>query len=254
MGRLDGKSALITGAAGGIGVAITRRFVEEGANVFLLDKDQVALEALIAELPEGKVGGKSCDVSHSDQMKEAFQMAIGQFSTLDVIVLNAGVEGNVSPITDCDEGDFDQVMAVNVKGTWLGLKYGVEAMAKTGGSIIATSSVAGLLGIANSSAYSASKHAIIGLVKSVAAEVGSRGLRINAVCPAPVESRMMRSLEEGAAPGESEKAKSAFERKILLKRYGAPEEVANLMLFLASDDSSFCTGGVYTVDGGYTTI
>ncbi len=181
-------------------------------------------------------------------------MAIGQFSTLDVIVLNAGVEGNVSPITDCDEGDFDRVMAVNVKGTWLGLKYGVEAMAKTGGSIIATSSVAGLLGIANSSAYSASKHAIIGLVKSVAAEVGSRGLRINAVCPAPVESRMMRSLEEGAAPGESEKAKSAFERKILLKRYGAPEEVANMMLFLASDDSSFCTGGVYTVDGGYTTI
>lgn len=248
MAQLAGKTALITGAAGGIGAAIAHLFVAEGANVVLLDRDQAALDHLCGALPEGRATALCCDVTDTGQMQAAFA---GQ-SMLDVVVLNAGIEGDVAPITAYDESNFDQVMAVNVKGTWLGLKYGVAAMAGTKGSIIVTSSVAGLRGIARSSAYSASKHAVLGLVKSVAAEVGSTGVRVNAVCPSPVETKMMRSLEEGAAPGASAKAKAAFERMMLLRRYGAPKEIASMMLFLASDASSYCTGGVFAVDGGYT--
>ena len=248
MAQLSGKTALITGAAGGIGAAIAHLFVTEGANVVLLDRKQKTLDHLLVSLPDGRATTLCCDVSDTGQMKAAFAMQ----STLDVVVLNAGIEGDVAPITSYDESNFDQVLAVNVKGTWLGLKYGVAAMADTGGSIIVTSSVAGLRGIARSSAYAASKHAVLGLVKSVAAEVGSTGLRINAVCPSPVETNMMRSLEKQAAPGASAKAKTAIERMMLLGRYGAPEEIANMMLFLASDASSYCTGGVFAVDGGYT--
>jgi len=248
MAQLSGKHALITGAAGGIGAATAHLFVNEGADVILLDRDQSALDRLIADLPAARATAICCDVTNTRQMQAAFASA----PKLDVIVLNAGIVGDVAPITAQDESDFDRIMAVNVKGTWLGLKYGVAAMADTRGSIIVTSSVAGLRGIARSSAYSASKHAVLGLVKSVAAEVGGKGLRINAVCPSPVETNMMRSLEEGAAPGASDKAKAAFERMMLLRRYGAPEEIANMMLFLASDASSYCTGSVFTVDGGYT--
>ncbi|PCH75511.1 MAG: oxidoreductase [Rhodobacteraceae bacterium] len=248
MAQLSGKHALITGAAGGIGAATAHLFVDEGADVTLLDRDQGALDRLVAEFPAGRATAICCDVTDTSQMKAAFDSA----PRLDVIVLNAGIAGEVAPITEQDESNFDQVMAVNVKGTWLGLKYGVAALADTKGSIIVTSSVAGLRGIARSSAYSASKHAVLGLVKSVAAEVGGTGLRINAVCPSPVDTNMMRSLEEGAAPGASAKAKAAFERMMLLRRYGAPEEIANMMLFLASDASSYCTGSVFTVDGGYT--
>ena len=248
MAQLAGKTALITGAAGGIGAAVARLFVTEGANVVLLDRDQDALNSLLTALPEGRATAHCCDVADTAQMRAVFA---GQ-ENLDVIVLNAGIEGDVAPIIIYDESNFDQVMAVNVKGTWLGLKYGVAAMAGSSGSIIVTSSVAGLRGIARSSAYSASKHAVLGLVKSVAAEVGGTGLRINAVCPSPVETNMMRSLEESAAPGASSKAKAAFERMMLLRRYGAPEEIASMMLFLASDASSYCTGGVFSVDGGYT--
>ncbi len=253
MGRLSGKTALITGAAGEIGKTAAHRFVDEGAQVFLLDHNQQALEQMMVEFPEGKASHMVCDISNSAQMKMAFDTAKKLFHKLDIVVLNAAVEGAVLPITDYPEADFDHVMNVNVKGTWLGLKYAVGAMLESGGSIMALSSVAGLRGIARSSPYVASKHAVIGLVKTVAAEVGSKGLRVNVICPSPVESRMMRSMEEGAAPGASEKAKGAFEKMMLLRRYAKPEEVSNMMLFLASDESQFCTGGTYTVDGGYTT-
>ena len=155
---------------------------------------------------------------------------------------------------------FDRVLAVNVRGVWLGLKYAIPAMQRRGGgSIVITSSTAGLRGTAGTSAYTTSKHAVIGLMRSAALECSALNIRVNTVNPAPIETRMMRSLEQqraenaeraGDANATPEQIKAAGASRIPLRRYGEPEEVARLMLFLASDESSFCTGGVYSVDGG----
>ena len=146
-------------------------------------------------------------------------------------------------------------MAVNVRGVWLGLKGAVSAMKPAGrGAIVALSSVAGLAGAAKNSAYVASKHAVIGLVRTVASEVAPNGIRVNAVCPAPVEGRMIDSLAAGAIPEAPEKAAKGLKRMIPLGRYGKPEEVAAVIAFLLSDGAGYCTGGVYPVDGGFTSI
>ena len=170
---------------------------------------------------------------------------------------NAGVEGVVSSIPEYPFDMFEQGMAVNVSGVWLGLKYVIPAMGnRGGGSIVITSSTAGIGGTAGMSAYVTSKHAVIGMMRTAALECAPLGIRVNTVNPAPIETRMMRSLEEmRVAAADSlevtvERTKQAYEARIPLQRYGDPEEVAKLMLFLASDESSFCTGGVYMVDGG----
>ena len=150
---------------------------------------------------------------------------------------------------------FEQVIAVNVTGVWLGLKYVIPVMRERGGgSIVITSSTAGIGGTAGMSAYTTSKHAVIGMMRTAALECASMGIRVNTVNPAPIETRMMRSLEEMrvAAADDSEvtveRTKQAYSARIPLQRYGNPEEVARLMMFLASDDSSYCTGGVYMID------
>jgi NAD(P)-dependent dehydrogenase (short-subunit alcohol dehydrogenase family) len=154
---------------------------------------------------------------------------------LDIAILNAGIEGDVKPITDYDVDVFDRVMAVNVRGVWLGLKYCIPAISQRGGgSIVITSSVAGLRGAAYMSAYCASKHAVIGLMRTAALECAPANIRVNTVNPAPIETRMMRSLESGMAPASPEAAKAAIAQRIPLQRYGAPQEVADLMLFLAT--------------------
>ena len=162
----------------------------------------------------------------------------------------------LQPIPDYPVDVFDQVMAVNVRGVWLSLKYAIPALrARGGGSIIITSSTAGIRGSMGLSAYTTSKHAVIGLMRTAALECAPWGIRVNTVNPAPIETRMMRSLEEmrTAVAGTAatvERTKETIAARIPLKRYGAPEEAGRLMLFLASDESSFCTGGVYMVDGG----
>jgi NAD(P)-dependent dehydrogenase (short-subunit alcohol dehydrogenase family) len=163
----------------------------------------------------------------------------------------------LQPIPDYPIDVFDQVMAVNVRAVWLGLRCVIPVMrSRGGGSIIITSSTAGIRGSVGLSAYTTSKHAVIGLMRSAALECAPLGIRVNTINPAPIETRMMRSLEEmrasqaGGVLTTIEHIKHGFASRIPLKRYGAPEEVARLMLFLASDESSFCTGGVYMVDGG----
>lgn len=251
MGLLHDKVAIITGGAGGIGRATAELFVREGAKVMLVDIDEAALKAVEKELPEDRVGWTRADVSKPEDTKAYIDGTIARFGRIDTLFSNAGTEGAISPIVDYPLEAFDKVMAVNVRGVWLDLQYGIPAMAKTGGgSIIITSSIAGLKGFAGLGAYVTSKHAVVGMMRSACLEAAASGVRINTIHPSPIETRMMRSIEAGAAPNAIDEVKRGFEAMIPAGRYGLPEEVAATALFLASDASRFCSGGRYSVDGG----
>ena len=257
MARLDGKVALITGATGGIGQAAARLFADEGARVALVDLDEAALQAVAGSIGEDRASYTAADVTQPDRTEAYVKAAVDRWGGVDVFLANAGIEGSISPIPDYPIDVFDRVMAVNVRGVWLGIKYVVPVMRERGGgSIVITSSTAGVGGGPDMSAYTTSKHAVIGLMRTAAMEGAPLGIRVNTVNPAPIETRMMRSIEEmrvaalDDADVTVEQTYRATSARIPLGRYGHPEEVARLMLFLASDDSSFCTGGVYMVDGG----
>ena len=257
MARLDGKVALITGATGGIGRAASHLFAEEGARVALVDMDESALREVVTSIGEDRASYTVADVTDPVQSEGYVKAAADRWGGIDVYLANAGIEGQLSSIPEYPIDVFDRVMAVNVRGVWLGIKYVVPVMAERGGgSIVITSSTAGIGAGPDMSAYTTSKHAVIGLMRTAAMEGASLGIRVNTVNPAPIETRMMRSIEEQrvAAADDTnvtvEQTYRAASARIPLGRYGHPEEVARLMMFLASDDSSFCTGGVYMVDGG----
>jgi NAD(P)-dependent dehydrogenase (short-subunit alcohol dehydrogenase family) len=252
MKRLEGKVAVITGGAGGIGQATGRLFAEEGASVLLVDLAEDALQRAVAAIGGDRVSAVAADVAQADHTRRYVQAAIERYGGIDIFFANAGVEGFIGPILDCPDEVFDRVMAVNVRGVWLGLKQVMAHMQQRGGSIIITSSTAGVRGSMMIAPYAASKHAVIGLMRSAALAGAAHGIRVNTVNPAPIETRMVRALEAGLNPEAPELAKAALEARSPLKRYGLPEEVARLALFLASDESSYCTGGVYMVDGGWT--
>jgi len=250
--RLANKVALITGGAGGIGKVTAKRFLEEGAKVVLVDLFPEALDEAKAELEAiGEVITVQADVSKEEDVKNYVDKTIENFGRIDVFFNNAGIEGKVAPITEQKVEDLDKVLAVNVRGVFLGLKHVLAVMKEQGaGSVINTSSVAGLSGSPNVTPYIASKHAVVGLTKATAVEVAPYKVRVNSVHPSPVNTRMMRSLEEGFAPGQAEAAKADMEKSIPLGRYGESEDISNLVLFLASDESAFITGVQYRVDGG----
>ena len=257
MARLEGKVAVITGATGGIGSTAARIFAEEGAKVALVDLNEAALQEVVSSIGEDSASYTVADVTQPDQTQAYVDAAVNHWGGVDVLLANAGIEGTLSPISDYPIDVFDRVMAVNVRGVWLGIKYVVPVMrGRGGGSIVITSSTAGIGGSPEMSAYNTSKHAVIGLMRCAALESAPDGIRVNTVNPAPIETRMMRSIEEMrvAAMDDSrvtvEVTKQAVADRIPLERYGDPAEVARLMLFLASDESSYCTGGVYMVDGG----
>lgn len=251
MGRLDGKVAVITGGAGGIGKAAGKRFVEEGADVLLVDLDEQALAEACTEIGSNRVSYFVADVTSAEDNQAMMQCATERYGGVDAFLANAGIEGDVASILDYDEKRFDQVMAVNVKGPFLGLKAAAPALAaRGGGSVVITSSVAGLRGAPGVTPYVTSKHAVIGMMKSAALEFAGQNIRVNTVNPSPVETRMMRSLEEGMAPGAAADAKARMEASIPLGRYAEPEDIANIMLFLVSDDAKFVSGSVYLADGG----
>jgi 3alpha(or 20beta)-hydroxysteroid dehydrogenase len=245
MGRLQDKVAVITGGAGGIGKVTAKRFLEEGASVVLVDLFEEALAEAKKELGDNVLTVQA-DVSKEEDVKNYVKQTMDAYGKIDIFFNNAGIEGKVAPIIEQKVEDLDKVLAVNVRGVFLGLQNVLPVMiSQKSGSIINTSSVAGLGGSPNVSPYIASKHAVVGLTKAAAVENAAYGIRINSIHPSPVNTRMMRSLESGLKVDEATLAK-----RIPLGRYGESDDISNLVLFLASDESKFITGAQYRVDGG----
>jgi NAD(P)-dependent dehydrogenase (short-subunit alcohol dehydrogenase family) len=252
MKRLEDRICIVTGATGGIGEATARLFVAEGAKVVLVDLDERALGTLASSLGAKDAAVLAGDVGEPETAKRAVALAASRFGGLDVMFANAGIEGKVAPLVDYPLEAFDKVMRVNVRGAFLAIQAAAPAIAKRGrGAILVTSSVAGWIGSSGLSAYCASKHAVMGLVKTAAIELAPSNVRVVAINPGPIENRMMRSIEEQAAPGAAANVKSAFETMVPMHRYGRNDEIAKLALFLASDDASYCTGTSFVADGGF---
>ncbi|MDN5916370.1 MAG: SDR family oxidoreductase [Pseudonocardia sp.] len=251
MGRLDGNITVITGGAGAIGTATAKLFLDEGATVVLVDLDETALKSAAADLGGERVSHVVADVTDDDQVRNYVATTVERHGRIDTLFSNAGTEGVVAPIVDYPMDVFDRVLAVNLRGVYSSIKHGLPVIQSGGGgSIIITSSIAGLHGFAGLSSYVASKHAVVGLMRSAVLEAADSGVRVNTIHPAPIENRMMRSIEEGAAPGAAGAAKKQFEGLIPAGRYGESNEVGRLALYLASDDSRYITGATISVDGG----
>ena len=249
MKKLENKVAIITGAAGSIGKITAKLFLEEGAKVMLVDLTEDLLKTTVQELNNEHAKYCVADVSKASDVQKYIDETFKSFGKIDIFFNNAGIEGAIKPMIDYPEEIFDKVISVNVKGAWLGNKYALPQM-KDGGSIIMTSSVSGILGSVNLSAYIISKHAVMGIMRATAIEAGPRKVRVNSVNPGPVNNRMMRSIEEGEVAGHAEEVKRHLETTIPFGRYAEPVEVAKLVLFLASDDSQYMTGTTQVIDGG----
>ena len=240
-GRLDGKSALITGAARGQGAAAARRFVAEGARVIIADVNDDAGKALADEL------GTAADYRHLDVSSEAeWAQVTGELDRLDVLVNNAGVL-HFSPLPKTTLADYERVIRINQIGTFLGMRSAVPLMREHGGSIVNVSSVEGLAAMPLLVAYSASKFAIRGMTKVAAVELGRHNIRVNSVHPGAIDTDMIRD-----ALGGHDVDMTPVLKRLAIPRAGRPEEIANLVLFLASDESSYCTGAEFAADGGAT--
>ena len=252
--RLDGKVAVVTGAAGVIGGATIRLLAERGARIVAVDRREKDLQTSIKDLPaSAQALAIEADVTAEDEVADYVRAAVGHFGSIDVFYNNAGIEGDVAPITKYSLETFRRVIDVNVVGVFLGLKHVLPVMLKQNkGSIVNTASIAGLIGSPDVAVYSASKHAVIGLTKSAALECAATGVRVNCVCPGLIDSRMLSAIIEGRNPGNAPVANEKIVERIPARRLGQASEVASIVAFLASDEASYVSGSAYTVDGGRT--
>lgn len=249
MPTLKDQVIVITGASGGIGSATAARAVKEGAKVVLCDLDAEALKKTAQPLGDS-AAVVVCDVTKLADLQRAVSVAVERFGRLDAMVANAGIEGKVAPLVDQAEEDFERVLTVNVLGVWNSIRAAAPSMT-SGGSIVITSSVAGFIGSPGLGPYVTSKHAVVGLMRAAALELAPAGVRVNTVHPGPVDNRMMRSIEEQAAPGNGGAVKTAFEGQVPLGRYAKNHEIASMITWLCSGESAYCTGQRFVVDGGF---
>ncbi len=249
------KVALVTGGSNGIGRATALGFAGRGAMVGIVDRYAAGGEATagIVRQKGGEALFVQADVTDAKSVQAYVKKAVDTYGRIDCFHNNAGIEGKVANIVDYDEAMFDSVISVNVRGVFLGMKYVLKQMlAQKGGAIVNTASTAGLMGSPGMNAYVASKHAVLGLTKTASGEVARQGIRVNAVCPGPIDTRMIHDLEKQLNPSDPGKVESTYQASIPIGRYGTAEEVANTVLFLCSDLAGNITGAHFVVDGGRT--
>lgn len=250
--KLKGRTIVITGAADGIGRASALRLLAEGANVMLCDIDGDALETAVRELADDRAAFFVGDVAQAEVNANLARVTVERFGGIDGAVLNVGIFGVMNTICEMEVEDFDRVMTVNVRGTWLGLKYLIPCIAEQGGgAIVLTGSTAGFrAGAPGRAPYVASKHAVIGLMRAAAAECAPLGIRVNAVSPGGVRTRMSMSLMDMVGAEKGQQMLEAFENTVPLKRLAVPDEIADAIVFLLGDSSRYCTATNLMVDGG----
>ena len=249
-GRLKGKVAIVTGAASGIGRASALLFAEEGAHVLAADIAAGGLGETLELLrrSDPKAESLEVDVTKAEDVRRMIEKARQTLGGLDILFNNAGIEGDFVPISECTEENWDRTLAVNLKGVFLGIKYGAHAMVEQGGGVIInTASVAGLVGVRNFAAYAASKGGVIQLTRTAALEYARQGVRVNCICPGMIDTPLTARL----IPDEETRRAAAAQTQPL-QRIGQPEDIARAALYLASDDASFATGTALVVDGAYT--
>ncbi|HWE10977.1 MAG TPA: SDR family oxidoreductase [Solirubrobacteraceae bacterium] len=247
--RLAGKVALITGGAGSIGLATARAFVTAGAQTVIVDLDEGGLERAAATVGSDRLAWQAANVTSAHDVERAVATVIERFGRLDCAFANAGVFGVVAPVTEYPPDVFERVMAVNVMGSFLVAQHALRVM-EPGGSLIINSSVVGLTSDMGIAAYATSKHAVVGLMRTAAKEMAPKGIRVNTLHPGPTDNAFQHTIEVEAVGAPEAQASEVFEEMIPLKRHATPDEIAQAVVFLASDESAFMTGHTLTIDGG----
>jgi NAD(P)-dependent dehydrogenase (short-subunit alcohol dehydrogenase family) len=253
MGTLAGKAIIVTGAAGAIGRAAAKVMAREGARLMLVDVNGPGLVQSEIELRTAgaEVESFRADVSVRSEVEAYVDLTQRTFGSIDGLFNNAGIDGSIAPTWEYDEAEFDQVTRVNLKGIFLGLRYVLPVMLAQGsGAIVNTASIGSERGLAGACAYNASKHGVVGLTRTAAAETGNKGLRINCVMPGVVETALLESMLVTMFNGDVELGKKTLGKVAPMERIGRPVEIGEVVAFLLSDAASFVTGAAWSIDGG----